>query len=132
MSYQSFATGVFTLAELRKQQEQAAKSANLVALGQRIRARRRGLELDRRQLAERCGIAADRLGRFEHGLSDIDFISLDKLCHLLNMDTVSLLAEFMHVDRDKAQVTIDLARPWAQRDKPLMVADLIDQPIPWR
>lgn len=130
MSFQSFATGMFSAADLQGLREKSGKSETLLALGQQVRKARKDAQLERNAVAARCGINAERLGRFEHGMSDMDFQSLEKLCGLLGLDVYDLLSVHMQMKVDTARTLINLARSWTGNGKPLTVEALITMPDP--
>ena len=59
-------------------------------LGQRIRARRRGLGLSQEGLAHEAGLDRSYVGRIERGEHNLTFIALLRLCRALNCDAASL------------------------------------------
>jgi len=130
VSFQSFATGLFTQADLQGLRDMSGKSETLLALGQQLRQVRKDALLERNTVAARCGINAERLGRFEHGMSDMDFQSLEKLCALLGLDVFDLLSGHMKMKAETARTLINLARSWTGNGKPLSVEDLITMPDP--
>lgn len=130
MGFQSFATGLFTEADLQNLREKSGKPDALLAIGQCLRQARKAAALERGDLAARCGLNADRLGRFEHGASDMDFQSLAKLCDALGMDVAALLGEHMKMRPETVATLINIARSWTSSGKLLSVEDLIAMPDP--
>lgn len=130
MSFQSFATGLFSAADLQGLRDLSGKPETLLALGQQLRKARKDAQLERNTVAARCGINVERLGRFEHGMSDMDFQSLEKLCDLLRIDVCELLSAHMKMKAETARTLINLARSWTGGGKPLSVEDLISMPDP--
>ena len=59
-------------------------------LGQRIRARRRELELSQEGLAHECGLDRSYVGRIERGEQNLTFTALVKVCRALRCDVAAL------------------------------------------
>lgn len=130
MSFQSFATGLFSQADLQNLRNKSGKSETLLAIGQQLRQTRITAKLARSEIASRCGMSVDRLGRFEHGVNDMDFQSLDKLCTLLGVDIADLLSGFMKMNTRTAITLITLARSWTANGKSLSVENMLAMPDP--
>lgn len=60
-------------------------------LGQRIRRRRRLLELTQQELSVAIGTTPRRVGRLEQGTSPLDATEVTDLCDFLSMDIHDLL-----------------------------------------
>lgn len=59
-------------------------------LGQRIRARRRGLGLSQEGLAHEAGLDRSYVGRIERGEHNLTFVALIKLCRAMKCDVAAL------------------------------------------
>ncbi|MBI4984953.1 MAG: helix-turn-helix transcriptional regulator [Rhodocyclales bacterium] len=120
-----FMTGQFDAAAIRQMREQADKPQALFAIGQRLRETRKNRCLARSTVAARCGVSADQLGRFEHGMSDIGFVALEKYCGAVDADIAALLAPHMEKNADAVRTVIELARSWTGAGKSLSIEDVI-------
>lgn len=59
-------------------------------LGQRIRARRRGLGMSQEGLAHEAGLDRSYVGRIERGENNLTFVALIKLCRAMKCDVATL------------------------------------------
>lgn len=62
-------------------------------LGQRIRAKRRELDLTQEGLAHEAGLDRSYVGRIERGEHNLTFVALVKLCRAMRCDVASLTRE---------------------------------------
>lgn len=59
-------------------------------LGQRIRARRRGLQMSQEGLAHEAGLDRSYVGRIERGEHNLTFVSLIRLARAMKCDVAAL------------------------------------------
>jgi len=59
-------------------------------LGQRIRARRRGLGMSQEGLAHEAGLDRSYVGRIERGEHNLTLVALIKLCRAMKCDVAAL------------------------------------------
>ena len=130
MSFKAFATGVFSAEDMKALRQRKGRSDALLAIGQRLRAARKDAKLERKDIAARCGLVEDQLGRFEHGVNDIDFSIFQNICRVLNLDPLDILIDHMKMDVATAQSTLAMAQTWNESGKPLSVEDLVSMPHP--
>ena len=71
-------------------------------LGQRIAARRKAIAWTQDQLAERLGVDAETISRFERGATVPSLVTLDKLARTLSSSTADLLSEVSAAPSDQA------------------------------
>lgn len=71
-------------------------------LGQRIAERRKSLDWTQDQLAERLGVDAETVSRFERGATVPSLVTLDRLARVLNTHTAELLSEASAAPSDQA------------------------------
>lgn len=62
-------------------------------LRQRVAERRKAIEWTQDQLAERLGVDAETISRFERGVTLPSLVTLDKLAGILKTSTADLLSE---------------------------------------
>jgi len=124
MSDKHFQTGMFRVDELESKRCTAGKSETLFILGARLRAARKQLGYDRKDIAARCGTSPDELGRFEHALGDINFSTLKQLCELFKLNMLQLLSDCMDVPRETVQSIVNISDAWT--GKPLKVEDVLN------
>lgn len=120
-----FMTSKFDAAEIQKMREQVDKPKVLFDIGQRLRMIRKNQNRERSALAVRCGVSADQLGRFEHGMRDIGFAALDRYSDELGVDLCALLSPYLGGDAAAARVVVDLARGWVGEGKALSIEDVV-------
>ena len=123
-----FKTGKFNAAELAEMRAKANKPRSLYDIGQHLRKQRQAARLDRAHVAARCGVAADQLGRFEHGAADIGFAALDRYCELLALRLEDVLESSLGGDVGAMRAVVELARSWAAQGKPLSIAEVLGGP----
>lgn len=71
-------------------------------LGQRIAERRKAIEWTQDQLAERLGVDAETVSRFERGATLPSLVTLDRLARVLNTSTADLMSEASAAPSDQA------------------------------
>jgi len=71
-------------------------------LGQRIAQRRKAVDWTQDQLAERLGVDAETVSRFERGATLPSLVTLDRLARVLNTSTADLLSEASAAPSDQA------------------------------
>jgi transcriptional regulator with XRE-family HTH domain len=71
-------------------------------LGLRIAERRKAIDLTQEQLAERLGVDAETISRFERGVTVPALITLDKLAGILKTSVANLLSEASVCPSDQA------------------------------
>jgi transcriptional regulator with XRE-family HTH domain len=125
MNYKHFTTGVFSANELQNMRERTGKPEVLLAIGQEMRRIRKDREIERKSLAGRIGVSGDQFARFEHGLFDIGFAALDRLCAELNVDMNLLLAPHLALDTERVGTLVGLARSWETSGRHLSIIDVI-------
>ena len=125
MAADFFKTGKFSAAELADMRASANKPRALYELGQHLRKARQTARFDRAAVAARCGVAADQLGRFEHGAADIGFTALDRYCELLALDIQAVLLPHMNDDADAVRAVVELARSWTGAGKQLPIGEIL-------
>jgi transcriptional regulator with XRE-family HTH domain len=124
MSASHFQTGMFRVDQLEEKRSVAGKSETLFILGMRLRAARKQLGLERKDIAGRCGSNPDELGRFEHAIGDINFSTLKQLCAVLKVDMLQLLADCMDVQMATIISIVAISDSW--KGKPLKVEDVLN------
>jgi transcriptional regulator with XRE-family HTH domain len=62
-----------------------------VALGARVRARRKELGFSQHDLARACGITFQQIQKYEHGVNRISFSRLVQIAHALECSVVELI-----------------------------------------
>lgn len=120
-----FKTGKFSAAELAEMRAKADKPRVLYDLGQQLRKARQAARLDRAAVAARCDVAADQLGRFEHGAADIGFAALDRYCVQLGLDLETVLLPYLNNDAEAVRGIVGLARSWAGAGKPVAIDEIL-------
>ncbi len=70
-----------------------------VALGSRIRLRRRELKLSQDQLAQKVGITFQQVQKYEYGTNRVSFSRLVEIARALNCGMIDIIGE---LDRSKA------------------------------
>lgn len=60
-------------------------------LGQRIRAKRRGLDMSQEGLAHEAGLDRSYVGRIERGEHNLTVLALIKLCRAMRCDAATLM-----------------------------------------
>jgi len=71
-------------------------------LGQRIADRRKSIAWTQDQLAERLGVDAETISRFERGVTVPSLVTLDRLARVLNSSSADLLSEASITPSDQA------------------------------
>lgn len=71
-------------------------------LGQRIAEQRKSIQWTQDQLAERLGVDAETVSRFERGATVPSLVTLDRLARVLNTSTADLLSEASAAPSDQA------------------------------
>lgn len=71
-------------------------------LGQRIAQQRKAIDWTQDQLAERLGVDAETVSRFERGATVPSLVTLDKLARVLNTSTADLLSGASAAPSDQA------------------------------
>ncbi len=84
-----------------------------VALGSRIRLRRRELGLSQNQLARQVGITFQQVQKYEHGTNRVSFSRLVEIAQTLQCGTIDIVG-----DLDKSKASPLFSRHVAQLNEP--------------
>jgi transcriptional regulator with XRE-family HTH domain len=91
-----------------------------IALGSRIRLRRRELSYSQEQLAREVGITFQQVQKYEHGTNRVSFSRLVEIAHALHCSVVDIVG-----DLDKPGIGTNFSRHLAQLNEP-GATELID------
>jgi len=99
----------------------AARKLLAKRLGKRVVARRKAIDWTQDQLAERLGVDAETVSRFERGVTVPSLITLDQLAKVLKSRTADLLSEASVEPTDQAVRISAWLAGLAARDREFVV-----------
>lgn len=93
-------------------------------LGQQIAARRKAVDWTQDQLAERLGVDAETISRFERGATVPSLVTLDRLARVLSSSTAALLSEASAAPSDQAMQISQLLAKLPSEDSEFVVSQM--------
>lgn len=93
-------------------------------LGQRIAARRKAIDWTQDQLAERLGVDAETISRFERGATVPSLVTLDNLARTMSSSTADLLSEASAAPTDQALQISQMLASLPAEDSEFVVSQL--------